>query len=521
MDLKKTFLGIELGSTRIKAVLINEDHIPIASGSFEWENKYENGFWTYSTNDIHTGVKACYADLKRDVKEKFGTVITELGAIGISGMMHGYLPFDKSGNLLTPFRTWRNTTTGKAAEELTNAFSFNVPQRWSISHLYQAILDNEEHIDSIAYITTLAGYIHRLLTDENVLGIGEASGMFPIDSNTLSYDEKMIKSFETLSKSHNFKQNIRDLLPKILVAGEYAGRLTERGASFLDEGGDLRSGILFAPPEGDAGTGMVATNSVALHTGNVSAGTSDFAMIVTDKKLGVHREIDMVTTPAGLPVAMVHCNNCTSDINAWVNVFAEFSRDLGVNIEKGELYTLLFKKALEGDLDAGGLLSYNYISGEGVTDLDEGRPIFAREINANFSLANFMRMHLMSALATLKIGLDILAKEGVEIEKLYGHGGYFKTPEVGQRLLSAASASPVSLMESAGEGGPYGMALLAAFTATKKEGESLEEYLEKRVFKNARSLTLTATDDEIAGFEKFLERYKKGLDIEKCAIKSL
>ncbi len=514
MDLKKTALGIELGSTRIKAVLIDENFLPIASGDYEWENQLVNGVWTYSMDAVHTGLRSCFAALKADVKEKYGLELTELGAIGVSAMMHGYLPFDRDGRQLAEFRTWRNTITGEAAEKLTALFGFNIPQRWSIAHLYQAVLNGEEHVKDIAFLTTLAGYIHWRLTGEKLMGVGEASGMFPIDSQKLDYDENMVQKFRALSGI-----DLRAILPKVLPAGANAGKLTEAGALFLDPTGALRPGIPVAPCEGDAGTGMVATNSVRVRTGNVSAGTSDFAMIVTDKPLGVHREIDMVTTPDGLPVAMVHCNNCTSDINAWVGLFSEFCELMGMETNKGELFTKLFRIALEGDADCGGLLSYNYFSGEGVTDLDEGRPVFARTPDARFTLANFMRTHLLSALATLKIGLDILTQtERVEIDKLYGHGGFFKTPEVGQRMLSAAVGAPVSVMETAGEGGPYGMALLAAYMLWKDEGESLPDYLDGKVFAGASSSTLTADEADREGFTAFLERYRRALPVERCAV---
>ena len=517
MDLKKTVLGIELGSTRIKAVLIDERFIPIASGDYEWENRFVNGVWTYSMEAVHTGLQSCFAALKADVKEKYGLELTEVGAIGVSAMMHGYLPFDKGGKQLAEFRTWRNTITGEAAEKLTALFGFNIPQRWSIAHLYQALLNGEEHVKDIAFLTTLAGYIHWRLTGEKLMGVGEASGMFPIDSRTLDYDEDMVRKFGSLTGI-----DLRAILPKVLPAGANAGTLTDAGARFLDPSGTLRPGIPVAPCEGDAGTGMVATNSVRVRTGNVSAGTSDFAMIVTDKPLGVHREIDMVTTPAGAPVAMVHCNNCTSDINAWVGLFSAFAEAIGAPQEKGKLFTLLFRKALEGDADCGGLLAYNYFSGEGVTDLDEGRPVFARTPDARFTLENFMRTHLLSALATLKIGLDILTQtEQVEIDKLYGHGGFFKTPEVGQRMLSAAVGAPVSVMETAGEGGPYGMALLGAYMLWRDEGESLPDYLDNKVFAGASSTTLTADGSDAAGFNAFLERYKRALPMEKCATEVL
>ena len=517
MNLEKTVLGIELGSTRIKAVLIDEKHVPIAQGDYEWENQFVNGVWTYSMNAVHTGIQACFAGLKADVKARFGTELTTVGAIGVSAMMHGYLPFDKDGRQLAEFRTWRNTITGEAAAELTELFGFNIPQRWSIAHLYQAILNGEEHVKDIAFLTTLAGYIHWRLTGEKVMGIGEASGMFPIDSEKPDYDEGMIQKFKALTGV-----DLRAILPKVLVAGECGGTLTAVGAAFLDPSGTLKPGIPLAPCEGDAGTGMAATNAVRVRTGNVSAGTSDFAMIVTDKPLGVHREIDMVTTPTGLPVAMVHCSNCTSDINAWINLLAEYAEMLGVSVDRPELFVRLFNKALEGDADCGGLLSFNYFSGEGVTALDKGRPVFARIPNAKFTLANFMRAHLLSALATLKIGLDILTQtEKVEIEKLCGHGGFFKTPGVGQRLLSAAVGAPVSVMETAGEGGPYGMALLAAYMLWKEEGETLEDYLDSKVFADAASTTLMAEASDIAGFSIFLSRYKKALPMERCATEVL
>ncbi|MBR0445054.1 MAG: FGGY-family carbohydrate kinase [Clostridia bacterium] len=517
MDLTKTVLGIELGSTRIKAVLIDERHVPIASGDFEWENQLANGIWTYPMDMIHTGIQTCFAALKTDVKEKYGVELSTVGALGVSAMMHGYLPFDKDGKQLAEFRTWRNTITGPAAEKLTALFGFNIPQRWSIAHLYQAILNGEEHVKDIAFLTTLAGYVHWKLTGEKLMGVGEASGMFPIDSAKLDYDESMVQKFKTLTGL-----DLRGILPKVLPAGENAGYLTESGALFLDPTGVLRPGIPVAPCEGDAGTGMVATDSVRVRTGNVSAGTSDFAMIVTEKPLGVHREIDMVATPDGLPVAMVHCNNCTSDINAWVSLFSEFCEMMGVEANRGELFTRLFSKALEGETDCGGLLSYNYFSGEGVTDLNEGRPVFARMQNSRFTLANFMRTHLLSALATLKIGLDILTQtEQVPIDKLYGHGGFFKTPEVGQRMLSAAVGAPVSVMETAGEGGPYGMALLAAYMLWKDRDETLPDYLDGRVFADAESSTLMADAAEVSGFNAFLTRYKRALPMEICATEVL
>ena len=517
-DYSKCTLGIELGSTRIKAVLIDEKHIPIASGDHEWENRLENGIWTYSLDNVKTGIRTAYANMLTDL----GEPLTKVGAIGISAMMHGYLPFDRDGNQLAEFRTWRNTITGDAAEELTELFGFNIPQRWSIAHLYQAILNGEDSVKDIAYLTTLAGYIHWKLTGCRVMGIGEASGMFPIDSETLDYDENMVIKFDAAVSARGYAWKLRDILPEVLTAGEEAGRLTEEGARYLDPSGNLKAGIPLAPCEGDAGTGMAATNSVRVHTGNVSAGTSDFAMIVTDKPLGVHREIDMVTTPAGLPVAMVHCNNCTSDINGWVGILSEFAELIGAPTDKGKIFTKLFNKALEGDPACGGLMSFNYFSGEGVTDLNEGRPLFIRMPDASFTLANFMRTHLLSALATLKIGLDILTKtEGVVVDKLYGHGGFFKTPEVGQRMLSAAIGAPVSVMETAGEGGPYGMALLAAYMINKEDGETLEDYLDNRVFSDAVQKSVMADEAEIAGFNIFLTRYKKLLSVERAAVAAI
>ena len=522
MELKDTALGIELGSTRIKAVLIDRQYRPIASGDHQWENRLVNGVWTYSMEDIHTGLQDCYANIKRDVKEKYGVELTTVGAIGVSAMMHGYLPFDGDMRPLAEFRTWRNTMTGQAAAELTDLFQFNIPQRWSIAHLYQAILNGEEHVSRLAHLTTLAGYVHWKLTGKKAVGVGEGSGIMPVAQDGLDYDPAMVQKFDALIAPRGFDWTLRDVLPDILPAGADGGQLTAEGARFLDPAGDLLPGVPVAPCEGDAGTGMTATNSVRARTGNVSAGTSDFAMVVLDRPLGVHREIDMVTTPAGAPVAMVHCSNCTSDINAWVNLFAEFAEAIGAKVDMGELYTLLFKKALEGQPDCGGLLSYNYFSGEGVTDLDEGRPVFLRTPDAQMTLGNFMRTHLLSALATLKIGLDILTgEERVPIDKLYGHGGFFKTPGVGQWMLSAAAGVPVAVMETAGEGGPYGMALLAAYMLWREDGETLEDYLDNKVFAGAKSSVLTADGRDIAGFTTFLERYKKALPVEKIATEVL
>ena len=519
MDLKNTVIGIELGSTRIKALLIDREHKAVAAGTWEWENILSDGIWTYPMDMVKKGIQSCYRDLKENVREKFNVDITTVGAIGISGMMHGYLPFDKNGKQLTEFRSWRNTITAQAASILTELFDFNIPQRWSIAHLYQAILNKEEHVKDIDFITSLAGYVHFLLSGEKVVGIGEASGIFPIDSSCLDYDREMIDKFDAISAQ---PWKLRDILPKALPAGTSGGFLTEAGALFLDPSGMLKAGVPLAACEGDAGSGMTACNAVIEGSGNVSVGTSDFAMIVTGHPLKVHRQIDMVTTPEGLPVAMVHCNNCTSDINAWAEIFGEFADMAGMPVDREKLYSMLFKEALAGDPDCGGLLSYNYFSGEGVTDIDEGRPVFLRHPNSKFNLANFMRMHLMSALATLKIGMDILTKEeNVRINKIYGHGGFFKTAEIGQKILSAAINAPVSCMISAAEGGPYGMALLGAYMLWKEEGESLADYLENKVFASVRFTTLMADAEEVEGFNKFTERYKKIFDIERMAVNLL
>ncbi len=519
MELQNTVLGIELGSTRIKAVLLDERHHPIAVGSYEWENQLKDGIWTYSLDDARIGLQSCYASLARDVEARYQKKLETVGAIGISGMMHGYLPFGRDGCQLAEFRTWRNTVTGEAAKILSDRFHFNIPQRWSIAHLYQAVLNGEEHLEKVDYLTTLSGYIHWKLTGSRVLGVGDASGMFPIDSRTSGYNGEMAETFDALIREKGYPWRLRDILPEVLPAGAFAGRLTEAGARFLDPSGLLRVGIPFVPPEGDAGTGMAATNAVRANTGNVSAGTSDFAMLVVDRELRQYRQIDMVTTPAGAPVAMVHCNNCTSDINAWVGLFAEVLEKFGHPVEKSSLYTKLFEAAMEGEPDCGGLLSYNYLSGEGITDLDEGRPIFARLPGSAMTLGNFMRTHLFSALATLRLGLDILTqKEQVKITRICGHGGFFKTPEIGQRFLSAVVNAPVRVLETAGEGGAYGMALLAAYGIWRENGVSLEDYLDEKVFACVDSTTLMATEVEIAGFAEFLKRYEAALPVEIAAV---
>jgi sugar (pentulose or hexulose) kinase len=581
----RAVLGIEFGSTRIKAVLIGEDHAPIATGAHDWENMLVDGIWTYSLDMIWEGISDCYSKMAQDAKEKYGVTIKKLAAIGISGMMHGYLPFDKEDNLLVPFRTWRNTITGEAAAELTEVLGFNIPQRWSIAHLYQAILNKEEHVSKISYFTTLAGYIHWQLTGEKVMGVGEASGMFPIDSKTRDYDAAMLDKFAALDKVKEYPWDIRDILPKVLTAGEKAGTLTEEGAKRLDVSGNLESGILLAPPEGDAGTGMVATNSVAVRTGNVSAGTSVFAMVVLEKAgtlteegakrldvsgnlesgillappegdagtgmvatnsvavrtgnvsagtsvfamvvlekalKAVHEELDMVTTPSGDAVAMVHCNNCTSDLNAWVGLFKEFSELFGMDIDMNDIYGKLYNNALTADKDCGGLVAFNLFSGEPVIGLNEGRPMFARKPDARMNLANFMRTHLYASLATLKIGCDILFKEEkVKVDTLYGHGGLFKTKGVGQSILAAAMDAPVAVMETAGEGGPWGMAVLAAYMVNKADGEPLEKYLSDRVFNGEKGIVMQPDPDDVKGFDEYINTYKAAIEAERAMVKAL
>jgi sugar (pentulose or hexulose) kinase len=518
-----TVLGIEFGSTRIKAVLIGEDHAPIASGSYDWENRYENGIWTYHLEEVWEGLQESFRNLRSEVLEKFNIPLQTIGAIGFSGMMHGYLPFDRGGVLLAPFRTWRNTITGQAAEQLTDLFQFAIPQRWSIAHLYQAILNKESHVPNISFLTTLVGYVHWKLTGHKVLGIGEASGMFPIDSKTNAYDERMLGQFNELLRAENISWKLQNILPKVLVAGEAAGSLTEEGAKLLDPTGQLQAGIPLCPPEGDAGTGMVATNSVAERTCNVSAGTSVFAMIVLEKALSqMYPEIDMVTTPSGKPVAMVHSNNCTSDLNAWVELFHEFTRVLGVQVSQSKLFETLYQQALQGDADGGGLLAYNYLSGEHITHFTEGRPLFVRTPESRFNLSNFMRTHLFSSLGALRIGMDILfEREKVKIDQILGHGGFFKTKEVGQKIMAAAMNVPVSVMETAGEGGAWGIALLAAYMIHKTENEPLEGYLSDKVFAGEKGSTIAPAPADVDGFAAFMERYKKGLPIERAAVELL
>lgn len=516
----KTALGIELGSTRIKAVLVGEDNVPIASGSHDWENRLENNIWTYSLEDIWKGLQDSYQKMAEDVKMKYDIALQTIGAIGFSGMMHGYMAFNKEGELLVPFRTWRNTITSQASEVLTHELDYHIPQRWSIAHLYQAILNEEEHVKDITFLTTLAGYIHWKLTGKKVLGIGEASGVFPIDIERKDFNSVMIQKFNELISERDFAWKLEEVLPKVLVAGEEAGVLTEEGAKLLDITGQLKAGIPLCPPEGDAGTGMTATNSIAKRTGNVSAGTSVFAMLVLEKELSkVYEEIDLVTTPTGNLVAMVHCNNCTSDLNAWVNLFKEFAESFGIEVDMTKLFYTLYHKALEGDNACGGLLAYNYFSGEHITNFEEGRPLFVRMPDSKFNLANFMRVHLFTALGALKTGLDILMKqEGVQVDEVLGHGGLFKTKEVGQKIMAAAINAPVSVMETAGEGGAWGSALLASYMRNKEEDETLDDYLVHKVFEGKMSVRIEPDIKDVAGFDQFIKRYTEGLAIERAAV---
>ena len=519
----KGYLGIEFGSTRIKAVLVDKLGNVLASGGHSWENRYEDGVWTYSLKDIWDGLQDCYKDLKENVKKEYGVTLKHFDAIGFSAMMHGYLAFDENDTILVPFRTWRNTITEEAASKLTAEFNYNIPQRWSIAHLYQAILNGEEHVPYVDFFTTLAGYVHWRLTGRKVLGVGDASGMFPIDIHTGDYDQAMIQKFDKLVADQNYRWNLRDILPRVLAAGEEAGVLTEEGASLLDPSGDLQAGIPLCPPEGDAGTGMVATNSVAKRTGNISAGTSIFAMVVLEKELSkVYPQIDLVTTPDGALVGMVHCNNCTSDINAWVNLFREFGEMYGLTFDMNDMFTKLYSVALKGDPDCGGMISYNYFSGEPVTGFDAGAPLFVRDAESKFTLANTMRMHLYSALAALKSGMDLMLKEeGVQVDQLFGHGGYFKTKGVGQRIAAAAMNAPVSVMETAGEGGAWGIAVLAAFLAKKKDGQSLGEFLNEEIFAGNKGVKMDPMAEDVEGFEKFMEKYMKNLPAEKAAVEAL
>ena len=516
----KAILGIEFGSTRIKAVLIDGENKPIAQGSHEWENQLVDGLWTYSIEAIWNGLQDCYAELRKDVKAQYDCEIESLAAIGFSAMMHGYMAFNKQQEILVPFRTWRNTNTAKAAAALSELFVYNIPLRWSISHLYQCILEDNDHVKDIDFITTLAGYIHWQLTGEKVLGVGDASGMLPIDPETRNYSQQMVEKFDALVAPKGYPWKLIDILPKVLNAGENAGVLTEEGAKKLDPSGTLKAGVPVCPPEGDAGTGMVATNAVKQRTGNVSAGTSSFSMIVLEKDLSKPYEmIDMVTTPDGSLVAMVHCNNCTSDLNAWVNLFKEYQQLLGVPVDMNEVFGKLYNNALTGDADCGGLIAYNYISGEPVTGLAEGRPMFVRSANDKFNLANFMRANLYASVGVLKIGNDILFnEEHIKVDRITGHGGLFKTKGVGQRVLAAAINSPISVMETAGEGGAWGIALLASYLVNNSNGSTLADWLESNVFAGNTGVEIAPTAEDVAGFNKWIENYKRGLAIEQAAV---
>ncbi|WP_214268848.1 xylulokinase [Staphylococcus pseudoxylosus] len=515
-------IGIELGSTRIKTVAIDQNLSTVASGHFEWENQFIDGYWTYSINDIWVGLQKSYSAMTVEIKEKYDLTLRKVKSIGVSGMMHGYLAFDQNEDLLVPFRTWRNGDTAKAATLLSEAFQFNIPERWSIAHLYQAILDNESHVNRITYLTTLAGYVHWYLTGEKVLGIGDASGMFPIDIDTKSYRKDLLEEANHIFKTKYFERSVEELLPEIKLAGESGGLLTEEGATLLDPSGNLEAGILMCPPEGDAGTGMVATNTVAQNTGNISAGTSAFAMIVLSNTLkDMYPEIDVVTTPDGSEVAMIHTNNCTSDINDWMNLFGEVLNVMGVDFSSDELYGHIFERSLSSDDNIGGLLSYNYVSGENITNVDTGYPLFIREPNYQFNLANFMKMHLFSAFSTLKIGMDLLKEnEYIDIDKLIAHGGIFKTKDVAQQILASAFEQPITVMETASEGGAWGISVLAYYAALDTE-DSLDVFLNDSVFINTKEKTLQPVAQEVINFNNYVEKMKKGLSIEQSVTKYL
>lgn len=515
-------IGIELGSTRIKTVAIDQNLSTVASGHFEWENQFIDGYWTYSINDIWVGLQKSYSAMTVEIKEKYDLTLRKVKSIGVSGMMHGYLAFDQNEDLLVPFRTWRNGNTAKAATLLSEAFQFNIPERWSIAHLYQAILDNESHVNRITYLTTLAGYVHWYLTGEKVLGIGDASGMFPIDIDTKSYRKDLLEEANHIFKTKYFERSVEELLPEIKLAGESGGLLTEEGATLLDPSGNLEAGILMCPPEGDAGTGMVATNTVAQNTGNISAGTSAFAMIVLSNTLkDMYPEIDVVTTPDGSEVAMIHTNNCTSDINDWMNLFGEVLNVMGVDFSSDELYGHIFERSLSSDDNIGGLLSYNYVSGENITNVHTGYPLFIREPNYQFNLANFMKMHLFSAFSTLKIGMDLLKEnEYIDIDKLIAHGGIFKTKDVAQQILASAFEQPITVMETASEGGAWGISVLAYYAALDTE-DSLDVFLNDSVFINTKEKTLQPVAQEVINFNNYVEKMKKGLSIEQSVTKYL
>lgn len=519
----KTSLGIEFGSTRIKAVLIDDTYATVAAGDYGWASHLEDGLWSYSQEEIWTGLQTAYAALAEDVENAYGEKLTRVGRIGFSAMMHGYLAFGKDGELLVPFRTWQNTNTSEAHEKLSELFQYNIPERWSIAHLYQAVLNNEEHIGKVDFFTTLAGYVHWKLTGKKVLGVGDASGMFPIDPTTHTYETEFIEKFNAIPEVAAQPWKLADLLPEPLVAGTPAGTLTEEGAKLLDPTGTLQPGITFAPPEGDAGTGMVATNSVRVRTGNVSAGTSIFAMVVLERKLErLHPEVDLVTTPAGDLAGMSHANNFTSDLNAWVGLFGQFAAAIGTPVDAGTLYGTLFRAAIADDVDSncGGLINYPFRSGEFLAGLPEGRPLFARGPEARMSLGNFMRAQLFSAFSPVKIGMDVMTKdEGVAVDSLVGHGGIFTTPKVAQKILAAAFDTPIKVMSTAAEGGAWGMAVLADYLW--HADQPLDEFLDARVFADAASTTENPDENDVAGFEEFFDRFRKGLPIEHVAIESI
>lgn len=522
----RTALGIEFGSTRIKAVLIDDTYRTIASGDYQWASHLEDGLWSYSKEEIWKGLQSAYASMADDVYNAYGERLTFIGHIGFSAMMHGYLAFDKAGELLVPFRTWQNTNTSEAHEKLSELFQYNIPERWSVAHLYQAVLNKEEHVGKVDYITTLAGYVHWKLTGKKVLGVGDASGMFPIDPTTKTYEAEFLKQFDALDEIAEQPWKIEDLLPTPLVAGTSAGELTAEGAKLLDPSGALQPGIVLAPPEGDAGTGMVATNSVRVRTGNVSAGTSIFAMVVLEHKLkALHPEVDLVTTPAGDLAGMSHANNFTSDLNAWVGLFGQFAAASGYPLDPGSLYGTLFRAAIADDVDSncGGLINYPFRSGEFLAGLSEGRPLFVRGPEANMSLGNFMRAQLFSAFSPVKIGMDIMTKdEGVAVDSLVGHGGIFTTPKVAQKILAAAFNTPIKVMSTAAEGGAWGMAVLADYLwHTNEDKSNLADYLDGRVFAGASSTTESPDSDDVAGFEEFFERFRNGLPIEQAAINAV
>ena len=516
----RTALGIELGSTRIKAVLTGPNHVPTAVGGHTWENQFVDRTWTYSLESVWSGLQQCYAALADQVRERYDVELTTVGALGVSAMMHGYLALDAEGELLTPFRTWRNTSTGEAAERLSSLFGHNIPHRWSVAHLYQAILNGEEHVGRVAHLTTLGGYVHQKLTGERVLGVGDASGMFPIDTTSGGYDRRMLDQFDELAAGAGVPLTLADLLPAIRSAGEPAGELTEAGAKLLDPSGRLQAGAPLCPPEGDAGTGMVATNSVAPRTGNVSAGTSIFAMVVLEGPLsGVHRELDLVTTPAGDLVAMVHCNNGASELNAWAGLFGQFAAALGTKVDPGTVFSTLFTAALDGAPDGGGLLAYNYLSGEPITGLEEGRPLFLRSPESSLDLGTFMRVQLFSALATLRIGMDVLQRdEGVRLDRMFAHGGLFTTKGVAQRFLAAAIDTPVAVGDVAAEGGAWGIAVLAAYAVGRAPGQSLDDFLTTQVFAGSDLDTVDPDPADAAGFDAFLQRYVAALPVEHAAV---